>query len=474
MSRFIPRGVAVAGIGKRFVAALVDGIVPALIGGGLFLVTQFSSSATVLLVGSIAAFFLLGCYSLYQWWAYGSRGAGIGARVMGLRVVGMTDGDPIGWWRFFLRSLVYAALMATVVGGLALIVFLVIHERRQGWHDLAVKAVVVEPKEKEVKAPRVAAQKRAGSTGTVGLPPHLSSSFAPGGSDTGTSTGYGGYAPGGTPTQPPAWMPHLETEPIISTQHQHQPPGMGPQWPTGPVQQPAQPPVQQQTPVQQQWQQGPPQQSHQPPAQQPWQSQPQQVPQQQAPAAQSAPQQPQAPVPSQATPPVPVNQGWIPLPTPTSVIEPSQKSANSPRVRERAFGDVEDDDDGTRISKPLGDSGRPGDEGWYIRLDDGREVDLTVTVLLGRNPQRTQGDPEVHLVPAGGDGRMISRTHVLIATDPRGVYVVDRGSTNGTAVVTASGDLEPCPVGTQVRAKDGQQVSYGNRWFTVLRRPMAN
>ncbi len=100
-----------------------------------------------------------------------------------------------------------------------------------------------------------------------------------------------------------------------------------------------------------------------------------------------------------------------------------------------------------------------------MRLDDGREVDLTVTVLLGRNPQKSADDPrDVHLVPA-------SRTHVLIGTDLRGVFVVDRGSTNGTALVTAGGELEPCPADTQVRVKESQQVSYGNRWFTVLRRP---
>ena len=66
---------------------------------------------------------------------------------------------------------------------------------------------------------------------------------------------------------------------------------------------------------------------------------------------------------------------------------------------------------------------------------------------------------------------MISRTHVLIGTDLRGVFVVDRGSTNGTALVTAGGELEPCPADTQVRVRESQQVSYGNRWFTVLRRP---
>lgn len=460
MSRFIPRGVAVAGIGKRFVAALIDAVVPALIGVGVSLLMQFSTSPTVMLVGSIASIVLLGAYALVQWWAYGSRGAGLGARVMGLRLVGMSDGNPIGWWRFFLRQLVYSVLMGTVIGGLALLVFLVIHERRQGWHDLAVRAVVVQPKEKPATEKKVSARKQAGSS-TVGLPPHLSSGFAPGGhgSAPAAQESWGTFTPEhGSSAAPPAWMPRLETEPIIDMHsrpfdgHRGQPAGQ---------QHPPSSSPQQQFP--------PPGQHHQPPAgpdhspQQFGQPSHQQPPGHgQAAPGQAAPQQ------RPTTPPV--NQGWIPLPTPTSVLEPSQLSP-TPRVRQRDFGQVDDDDDGTRISKPLGDGSRPGDEGWYIRLDDSREVDLAVTVLLGRNPQKTQGDPEVHLVPAGGDGRMISRTHVLIGTDPRGVFVVDRGSTNGTALVTADGDLEPCPVGAQVRVRDGQQVSYGNRWFTVLRRP---
>src|SRR5690554_2482744 len=138
----------------------------------------FSESPTVMLVASIAGAVLAGGYALFQWWAYGSRGAGIGARAMGLRLVGMGDGDPIGWWRFFLRQLIFVALMATVIGGIALLVFLVIHERRQGWHDMAVKSVLVQPKASERTERRASVQQS--TTSTVGLPPHLSSAFAPG------------------------------------------------------------------------------------------------------------------------------------------------------------------------------------------------------------------------------------------------------------------------------------------------------
>ncbi len=417
MSRFIPRGVVVAGLGRRFLAAVIDAAPPALVtvAASIIFSTQTAPSATLVLVTMVAAFVLVAAYGLYQWWAYATREVGLGARVMGLRLVGMGDGRPIGWWRWLVRQLVFTALMATVIGGIALVVFLVIHERRQGWHDLAAGAIVVQPKVGDQQSSRPARRTQAPSI--VGLPPHLSSSFSPqvGRTKMGNGPGTSGVpGPEGRPPIP-AWMPKLETEPLISTG------GSG-----HPYARPGEP--------------APPQ----PPRQE------------------SSGQPPMAPA-------RPVNQGWIPLPTPSSIIEPPRQG---PTVRPRNFGGAEEDIDGTRIAAPVGAAGgRPGHQGWFVRLDDGREVELAVTVLLGRNPQKATDDPDVHLVPAGGDGRMISRTHVLVGTDARGVFVVDRGSTNDTALVTHGGGLEPCPVGTQIRVREGQQVSYGNRWFTVLRRP---
>lgn len=134
-------------------------------------------------------------------------------------------------------------------------------------------------------------------------------------------------------------------------------------------------------------------------------------------------------------------------------------------------GAPEPDLQSTRISRAIPAPERAA-AGFYLKLDDGREVDLSVPVLLGRNPQRNSDDAHVDLVAAGGDARMISRTHLLVGTDLRGPFVVDRGSTNGTAIVSPRGGLEPCPAGLMVRVTPGTQVSYGDRWFTVMRRAL--
>lgn len=417
MSRLIPHGAVVAGLGRRFLAALLDALPFALIGTLGALVTRGSDSPSVVLVGGVAAGLLTLSYALYQWWAYATRGAGLGAQVAGIRVVSLADGESIGWWRVFLRHLVFSLVSSTIVGAIVLLVFLVIHERRQGWHDLAVGAVVVQPKAEAT----VVAQQRPAQANPV--PPHLANHSSP---------QWDAYAP--------QWRLGAVAEPAVAPAPEPQAPYQPNPYTSPPASQPsAPPPAQWQAPELEP---------------EPWQPAP--------PSGTSADTLPSAPVTPGGRRPV---AQWIPLPTPTSVIEPSVK------VRQRGYGEV-DDADGTRIAQPAAQGGRLLDEGWYLRLDDGREVQLNVTVLLGRNPQKGPQDPEVHLVPSSGDGRMISRTHVLIGTDPHGVFIVDRGSTNGTAVVGPAGSLEPCPAGTQVRVREGQQVSYGNRWFTLLRHPI--
>ncbi|MFD0867132.1 RDD family protein, partial [Tessaracoccus lubricantis] len=247
MSRLIPRGAVVAGLGKRFLAAVID-MLPFLVIGGLStLAGRLSSEPTVVLVTGTAAAVLSLAYALYQWWAYAVRGAGIGAQAMGLRLVSLKDGEPIGWWCVFLRNLVFSALMASGVGGVALLVFLVIHERRQGWHDMAAGSIVVQPKAAEARtAPR--AQRKVAQASTVGLPPHLSSTFSPQPGTTSTQNWdafgpQGGHhpSPHGAPAAQPArhpgmqpsapdWLPGVQSEPVQPAQHQQAPYQATGQW----------------------------------------------------------------------------------------------------------------------------------------------------------------------------------------------------------------------------------------------------
>src|SRR5665647_3683062 len=87
---------------------------------------------------------------------------------------------------------------------------------------------------------------------------------------------------------------------------------------------------------------------------------------------------------------------------------------------------VSEDDDMTRThlapASRMPGLARKATDGWQLRLDDGRTVPVTGLVLIGRNP-RPQADEQAQLVQAGVESRMVSKTHLAVGLDHRGLYV---------------------------------------------------
>uniref|UniRef100_UPI0013005C42 FHA domain-containing protein n=1 Tax=Desertihabitans aurantiacus TaxID=2282477 RepID=UPI0013005C42 len=113
--------------------------------------------------------------------------------------------------------------------------------------------------------------------------------------------------------------------------------------------------------------------------------------------------------------------------------------------------------------------GRAPDEGWVLALDDGREVRVKGLVLIGRNPRPRPGEEAAELVTVDQADRTVSKTHLAVGVDARGLYVVDRGSTNGSSVAAPYGDYESCPPGEPVRVGEGHSVSFGENSLEVRR-----
>ncbi|MGA4670279.1 RDD family protein [Propionibacteriaceae bacterium Y1923] len=455
MARNMPKGVHVAPLFQRLVAWLIDLSVPALLGVLTWFLQPRIVNPSVLLVVSLGIGLLQLAWGLLLWWGYGTRGAGVGFAVMKLQLVGITDGRPIGWWRYFLRQLVFGALVMTIVGGVFLVIFLIIHPRHQGWHDLAGKSVAIRAREKSAgsRPTRTVTGPRKAPSTTVALPPHLvAKAFDGTNAQAPTSApdpaevarqaaAYGGQQPAQGAPQSSGWRPPSA-------------PGAGgsaPEPPTGrnaPAGQ--QPPMGQQLPQQAPAWGGPqPQQGHQQPLAQPYPQPGAPLGYQQSPGQQQPPtQQPAAPQWQRPATPVP--------------------DAGETQVRARR-GTTDDEEGGTHlVARP---ASRAGNEGWYIVLDDGRQVDVLGLVVLGRKPTQPVGKPDATLVPAGEGGHAVSKNHLQVGVDARGIWVSDTGSTNGTAVVSVRGDLEPCQPGVQVRVREGQVVSFGDRSLTVRRKP---
>ena len=101
-------------------------------------------------------------------------------------------------------------------------------------------------------------------------------------------------------------------------------------------------------------------------------------------------------------------------------------------------------------------------------LWDGTRLTLTGMALVGRNPARHDDEPmPEHLVRVPDDRRSVSKTHVAVGVDGHGVWVRDRGSTNGTVLTLPDGQQILCAAEHQVRAPKGATVSFGDYWLTV-------
>lgn len=100
-----------------------------------------------------------------------------------------------------------------------------------------------------------------------------------------------------------------------------------------------------------------------------------------------------------------------------------------------------------------------------IRVDDGQDVELGGTVLVGRNPAPHPGEAAEQLLAVSDPGRSISKTHLHLRVDRDGVWVTDRNSTNGSAVTTPDGLQTRLQPGEAVFVRPGSIVHFGDRSF---------
>jgi uncharacterized RDD family membrane protein YckC len=122
-----------AGFWRRFVAALLDGILLGVIGGiiGAILGADDPNEANL-----IAA--LLGI--LYYPYFEGSTGQTLGKRALGIRVVELGSGGSIGYGRAFIR---YIGRFVSAIALLLGYLWMLWDKEKQTWHDKFANSVVV-------------------------------------------------------------------------------------------------------------------------------------------------------------------------------------------------------------------------------------------------------------------------------------------------------------------------------------------
>jgi uncharacterized RDD family membrane protein YckC len=135
-----------AGRGKRFLAALIDGIILNIIAAAITipaLGTSGFSGSTGTRLGANAITAVLSI--LYFGLQHGKWGQSIGKRALGTRVVRAADAGPIDMGTAFGRVLFTYVISAITLGIFSLIDALWIfgNDRKQCLHDKVVKTVVV-------------------------------------------------------------------------------------------------------------------------------------------------------------------------------------------------------------------------------------------------------------------------------------------------------------------------------------------
>ncbi|GAB3068262.1 RDD family protein [Nocardioides zeae] len=131
-----------AGIGVRFGAFLVDGLVagvPYGILAGIGIAVAPDQAAIFTSIGLVVLFGVL----VANIWLEGTKGASIGKKMLGLSTVGADTLQPIGFGKAFLRTLVRGALGACAILQIVNAVIANGDSRKQSWHDKSVGSVVV-------------------------------------------------------------------------------------------------------------------------------------------------------------------------------------------------------------------------------------------------------------------------------------------------------------------------------------------
>lgn len=164
---------------------------------------------------------------------------------------------------------------------------------------------------------------------------------------------------------------------------------------------------------------------------------------------------PTAVAPAPAVPSLPAAAAApVPAPPATSAPAPAGPSVPAPAEVIQAAGAV-----------PPGGSRRAQA---MVRFDDGSVVRVPVLGLIGRDPEPAAGEQVDALVRLEDPERLLSKTHAAFGQDAEGVWIADRGSRNGTQLVSPGGDV--VDVGARAVVPVGWSVQVGGRSFELVAR----
>jgi len=103
----------------------------------------------------------------------------------------------------------------------------------------------------------------------------------------------------------------------------------------------------------------------------------------------------------------------------------------------------------------------------FLVFEDGSTVIVPSYGFIGRMPEAPPGRPADVLITLEDPQLLLSKTHLAFGVEDGTVWLLDQGSSNGTAVVGADGTDAPLPAGSRVAVAHGTVVRVGSRMFQV-------
>jgi pSer/pThr/pTyr-binding forkhead associated (FHA) protein len=101
-----------------------------------------------------------------------------------------------------------------------------------------------------------------------------------------------------------------------------------------------------------------------------------------------------------------------------------------------------------------------------LELESGDRHVVTGPARIGRNPEASPGE-SVALVRVDDPSRSVSKNHADLDVDSAGLWLSDRGSTNGTVISVPGLPPRVAEAGARVRVPVGATIHVGDRRVVV-------
>jgi hypothetical protein len=154
-----------------------------------------------------------------------------------------------------------------------------------------------------------------------------------------------------------------------------------------------------------------------------------------------------------------------PLPPVSAVAPNAEDLEEAVRTAVRPGRDDDIAVEATRLGTPSQQPAQAAER--WLSIDSSDPVPLAELMLVGRAPVPRDGEGHAVLIALDDPDHSVSKTHLAITVNDEGVWVIDRGSTNGTAIVDSDGMVTSVSSSAPSRVAPDAEVRFGKRSFTI-------